>query len=467
MALALRFPNGRLPSRRWRRVVVATRRLLRGRAGGGAVRAAELHRRLRAVHKPTAVASRPRLRAALTPFWFVAAASLVRPRGRSVSASGVPPASSGCNSSGSAYGGLLIPLTVVACLADGSLTRRSDAVIGVVLVAALRSSRPRSRSRSSATASSTSSSSSAGRSSTSLLTACVSRAIWPLLAIDHLIQHAAVWRASSRPARSRSGSSPCARTAAARAPARLRRPLRSVRALWRDWASDCGRRRTQAKCSRPSSSDVSNSLKLGYCAHLSSDGVRSSPSEARRTPRTSTVPLTYQGDQIGVPDRRARRHARHCSASARRSRNPGRSGRAQRPPDGRPAAFARTAVAAREEERLRLRRDLHDGLGPTLAALVFKIGVIREGARRDPDDTARRLRELGAETQSAIVDIRRLVYALRPPALDDLGLVGALREQAASLGRRLGSDVPDRQRPISVRCPPAVEVPPTESSTRR
>ncbi len=85
-------------------------------------------------------------------------------------------------------------------------------------------------------------------------------------------------------------------------------------------------------------------------------------------------------------------------------------------------------VTAREEERRRLRRDLHDGLGAQLAGLNVQTSVLRRLIPRDPaaaDDLAV---ELKSELQSAIADVRRLVYDLRPPALDDLGLVTALRQ---------------------------------------
>jgi signal transduction histidine kinase len=80
-------------------------------------------------------------------------------------------------------------------------------------------------------------------------------------------------------------------------------------------------------------------------------------------------------------------------------------------------------VTAREEERLRIRRDLHDGLGPELASLTLKLDATRNVLKNDTNK---------AEKQDAIASIRRLVYALRPPALDELGLEGALREQARS-----------------------------------
>lgn len=91
-------------------------------------------------------------------------------------------------------------------------------------------------------------------------------------------------------------------------------------------------------------------------------------------------------------------------------------------------------VTAREEERRRLRRDLHDGLGPGLASLAVGIEAAKNTLRDDPAATERLLDELRAQTQEALADIRRVVYALRPPALDELGLVSALREQAVLYG---------------------------------
>jgi signal transduction histidine kinase len=86
-------------------------------------------------------------------------------------------------------------------------------------------------------------------------------------------------------------------------------------------------------------------------------------------------------------------------------------------------------VTAREEERRRLRRDLHDGLGPALATLSFKAEAARDLARQQPTETETLLDEVIAQAHGAISDIRRLVYDLRPPALDDLGLIGAIRAQ--------------------------------------
>ncbi len=91
-----------------------------------------------------------------------------------------------------------------------------------------------------------------------------------------------------------------------------------------------------------------------------------------------------------------------------------------------------TLVVAREDERRRLRRDLHDGLGPSLAAMTVKLGVARLQVRADPAATEALLDEITGETQAAIAEVRRLASALRPPALDEVGLVEAIRRRADS-----------------------------------
>ncbi len=90
-------------------------------------------------------------------------------------------------------------------------------------------------------------------------------------------------------------------------------------------------------------------------------------------------------------------------------------------------------VTAREEERRRLQRDLHDGLGPGLASLTLKLDTARNLLAQDPAAASALLSELKTQTQAIVVDVRRLVYDLRPLALDQLGLVCAIREYAASL----------------------------------
>ncbi len=88
-------------------------------------------------------------------------------------------------------------------------------------------------------------------------------------------------------------------------------------------------------------------------------------------------------------------------------------------------------VTTREEERRRLRRDLHDGLGSALTGITFQLDAAANLLDRDPQAVKELLKGLKDQTQASIADIRRLVYNLRPPILDEWGLVGALREQVA------------------------------------
>jgi signal transduction histidine kinase len=93
-------------------------------------------------------------------------------------------------------------------------------------------------------------------------------------------------------------------------------------------------------------------------------------------------------------------------------------------------------VLAREEERRRIRRDLHDELGPTLASQTFALDTALELLETDPRAATRLLQALKSQNQETVADIRRLVHELRPPALDELGLVGALQAQAGRLESR-------------------------------
>lgn len=116
-------------------------------------------------------------------------------------------------------------------------------------------------------------------------------------------------------------------------------------------------------------------------------------------------------------------------------------------------------VTTREEERRRLRRDLHDGLGPVLAAMSFKLDAIHNLTDRDAGTVQRMATELKLQMQEALADIRRIAYDLRPPALDELGLVGALKAHITSHNQLLGGlqitlEAPENPPPL----PAAVEV---------
>ena len=93
-------------------------------------------------------------------------------------------------------------------------------------------------------------------------------------------------------------------------------------------------------------------------------------------------------------------------------------------------------VAAREEERRRLRRDLHDGLGPILTAVTLKADAARSALDTAPTQADGLLAELRGDAKQAIGDLRRVVEDLRPAALDELGLLGALSQQMDRFARQ-------------------------------
>ncbi len=186
---------------------------------------------------------------------------------------------------------------------------------------------------------------------------------------------------------------------------------------------------------------VGLALKYGADFRLAASAPAGPPA-ASLDGRAEAIPLVYHGEAIGrllvaprapgeaygPADRRllhelARQaapavHAFRLSDDLRRSRE--------------------RMVLAGEEERRRLSRDLHDGLGPALASQALKLEAALELLERDPARAARLLTEVKAQTQTVVGDVRRLVYALRPPPLDQLGLVEAIRAHAQSLAASSG-----------------------------
>src|SRR5438105_8062177 len=113
-------------------------------------------------------------------------------------------------------------------------------------------------------------------------------------------------------------------------------------------------------------------------------------------------------------------------------------------------------VTAREEERRRLRRDLHDGLGPALSSVMLKLAAARHHLEADSAADAV-VAEARTDLRVTLADVRRLVYELRPPALDQLGLVHAIHEQVErcrAVELRVHLETPERLPAL----PAAVEV---------
>ncbi|MGI8475544.1 MAG: histidine kinase [Thermomicrobiales bacterium] len=193
------------------------------------------------------------------------------------------------------------------------------------------------------------------------------------------------------------------------------------------------------------------------------DGLTPAASHGTVGDPSFCLPLEYQGEQVGELHVAPRGPGEQFSPADRRlledlARQIG------------PAAHAvsltadlqrsrERLVTAREEERRRLRRDLHDGLGPQLATLTLTIETIRNHFADDPALDAA-LVDLTERTQQALADIRRLVYGLRPPALDELGLLSALQQTVAQYGQagdgnlQVTLDAPESLPPL----PAAIEV---------
>lgn len=98
-------------------------------------------------------------------------------------------------------------------------------------------------------------------------------------------------------------------------------------------------------------------------------------------------------------------------------------------------------VAAQEEERKRLARELHDQTGQTLLGLAMGLRSMETMLQNNPAQAGKRLQELEKMSAGAVDDLRYMIADLRPAQLDDLGLVPALREMAKNVAVRSHIDV--------------------------
>ncbi|MCK6624855.1 MAG: histidine kinase [Anaerolineae bacterium] len=179
------------------------------------------------------------------------------------------------------------------------------------------------------------------------------------------------------------------------------------------------------------------------------------------TPQPFCLPLTYQGEQLGHLLLGARAPDQAFTPAEQRllndlARQVGVALAAVRLTTDLQRSRQRL-VTARAEERRRLRRDLHDGLGPQLASHALKLEAARDLIRTNPERAETLLNNLIEKSQGIVSEVRRLVYDLRPPALDELGLVGAIREYVAQSGvngLQITLDAPERLPTL----PAAVEV---------
>ncbi len=93
---------------------------------------------------------------------------------------------------------------------------------------------------------------------------------------------------------------------------------------------------------------------------------------------------------------------------------------------------------AQEEERRRISRELHDGLGPSLAAIGNRLRACQYVVRSDPQQAETQLEEIAKSLKVHVQEVRALIYDLRPLALDQLGLAGALRQQLNRFSQETG-----------------------------
>jgi signal transduction histidine kinase len=215
-------------------------------------------------------------------------------------------------------------------------------------------------------------------------------------------------------------------------------------------------------------STVRRSLRAPYVAVAVGDdsGFPLAAESGLPVRRRLTLPLLHRGEQVGLlvvgHDDRHRLSAADRSLLVDLSRQAGGAIRAVQLTRSLQQGAAQLQqarerlVLTREEERRRLRRDLHDGLAPTLAAAGLTAATAADLAERDPGRAGVLIGSVQDTLQTAVGDIRAMVDELRPPALDELGLVQALRERASELGQAVAVEVvaPDVLPPL----PAAVEV---------
>jgi signal transduction histidine kinase len=191
------------------------------------------------------------------------------------------------------------------------------------------------------------------------------------------------------------------------------------------------------------------------------NGDRLLVEDGARPRATENMPITYRGEEIGrlilpVTSRRAglrRADERLLADVVRQAAAAARTGQLA---DELQRSRLRLVTAV-EDERRRLRNELHDGLGPTMAAIASRVDTARILAARSPEAADRMLGQAREEITGMLAEVRRLVHGLRPPALDDVGLAGAIRQQVERLDAPAPRFVVESSPGLS-RLPAAVEV---------
>ncbi|MCK6540758.1 MAG: sensor histidine kinase, partial [Anaerolineales bacterium] len=192
---------------------------------------------------------------------------------------------------------------------------------------------------------------------------------------------------------------------------------------------------------------IAHSLKIPYVAIWLDQGGTEILTAASGSKTTDLVsfPLAYQGETIGRLEvaRRAPSEA-FSEADLRLIENIAQQAGAAAQTVRLHAELVRSRaqiVNEREDERLRIRRDLHDELGPMLAAQGLKLSAARQVIRTKPETAEGLVDDVIRQSQQTVANVRRLVHGLRPPVLDQLGLVEAIRDLARTHGGGLALEV--------------------------
>ena len=93
-------------------------------------------------------------------------------------------------------------------------------------------------------------------------------------------------------------------------------------------------------------------------------------------------------------------------------------------------------IKAQEEERYRVSREIHDGPAQDLANLMFQTSVVEKLIEYDPEGARKGIQELRRDIRACLKNVRQVIFDMRPMALDDLGLVPALRQLVDRLAER-------------------------------
>jgi len=214
---------------------------------------------------------------------------------------------------------------------------------------------------------------------------------------------------------------------------------------------------------------IAQTLKLPYVG-ITQKG-QPDISFGRQTENSVSFPFTFQGETTGVLHASPRSPGESfSSAETNLLQNLARQAGAAVRNSQLTADLQRSRqilVTAREEERHRLRRDLHDGIGPTMASLTLKLDAAKDlvssglesGNNDELEEAVQLLDKLKIQTQETVQNIRHIVHTLRPPSLDVLGLVPALQAHFGQVATPRSLNIQMTTAPVSFpRLSAAVEV---------